>query len=244
MNVIPFTLFILGFFFCAYPVYRTYHIKRYFSLQDRIFFSIVGLVFIWLLVDFLSVINSNLIFANVLKACSLFTITLLVLFCYFFSICIKRELITMDVLLVFPAIIASFYFIFQTPWTVSIVNDVIVYHYNFSQFTYWVLIMLLFMFFSLKGLYVLLSWFKAGTARFKVLVFIYLFTFGSALTVLFNIILYPYIIQLSLGSFLNSMLIFLLFRFFLKTSKQKGRTRIIKIKSPVQIALSNISNLL
>jgi hypothetical protein len=138
-----------------------------------------------------------------------------------FAVSLKREIQVIDILIFFPVLLITTFYVLEGNWSTILIKGQVYYHFLANDTFYWLASMLTIVLLNLNILYRLSDWFKHTWAYKRMFTLIATETIGITLAVVANVFLYPWLVSARIGSFFLAMSMFLLFWLDQKIAKKK-----------------------
>ncbi len=220
--------------------------RRKVSHADIFYISAIVLLILWQVLDILKLLNTNIIMGDSLMVMRLFSINLMIIMIYMFTIELKREINIMDILLAFPLFLITIFYVFNKPWMMEFFDHTIIYRLVPSTLFYWLSSIIMGVLLCVKTLSVILEWFEDKTIRNRMYNIIAMLFLSLTTAILFDIFIYPHILKVQIGSALVSIIVYASYRVD-KKIKMNDKNKNIKMKKekyPELIAAKRIREFL
>lgn len=210
ISIVP---YLLGMLLLTIPLAWLLKNKGNKLSHAEMFYAAMHLLLItWMIIDILRIINVNALLGNILMMLAFFAIMLLMIVTYLFSITLKRELLTIDVILTFPVFLITMYFVFNLPWFITKESGILVFYFSQTHFFYWLAGILMAGLLTIKTLSVPLEWFKQKNIKLRILNLETMIILALLIGIIFQVIIYPKFIKIPLTSFIVSIIFYASYR--------------------------------
>ncbi|MBR9679057.1 MAG: hypothetical protein GON13_02210 [Nanoarchaeota archaeon] len=181
------------------------------SSADTLYASIMVLILVWIFLDVFNLYKTSLGLANFFIVITIFITTLIAIVGDLFALSLKRDVKIIDIIIMFPILLITTFYILEGGWFSIVLNGENFYHFLSTGTFYWLASILMVILLNLNLLYRLSDWFKGTWAYRRVFGLIVAESVGITLVILANVFLYPWFISARLGSFFLALAFFINF---------------------------------
>jgi hypothetical protein len=197
------------------------HKRDKLSTADVLYGSMIAIIIAWILLDLITYTNSSLLVADFYMIIIVFITTIIAIVGDLFALSLKREIQVIDIIILFPVLLISTFYVMEGNWDAVLINGKVYYHFMSNDTFYWLASMLFVVLLNLNLLYRLSDWFKRTWAYKRMFALIISQTIGITLVVVANVFMYPWFVSARLGSFFLAFALFLNFWLDQRITKKK-----------------------
>ena len=170
------------------------------SHANSIFFIILGLLIAWQLIHVARILVDSAFIETYLLSMVIFIIAVIATFIYFLTIFLKRDPLMMDIIIVFPILAISIFYLYTANWLFIQLKPMRVPLFFTESFFYYLASLITLVFYTIKTVAVVLSWKPHKEIARRMNKLIAVVSLSTAVIILFDLVLHPFLIKIPLAA--------------------------------------------